>query len=338
MKRSLALDIGLPLGLLILLCIAAFAVGQFPVSPHDLFAVLWAKISGGASHVAPAVDAVVWRIRLPRICAAVLVGAALAGAGSTYQGLFRNPLVSPDIFGVAAGAGLGAVLGIFLSAPILVVEFLAFAGGLGAVAVVYLIGTAMKGRDPILVLVLGGRGDGHAAWARRIALVKVFADPYNQLPAITFWLLGSLTGVTLPDLTAAVPAILIGLVPLYLLRWRMNVMTLGEEEAKSLGVNTAVLRFLFIAGATLITSAAVSISGIIGWIGLIIPHMARLITGPEFSRLLPVSMLFGAAYLLLVDTLARTMATIEIPIGVLTAFIGAPFFLWLLASSRRGWQ
>jgi iron complex transport system permease protein len=337
LKRSLAVDIGLPLGLLILLCIGAFAVGQFPVSPHDLFAVLWAGISGSASGVAPAVNAVIWHVRLPRIAAAVLVGAALAGAGSTYQGLFRNPLVSPDILGVAAGAGLGAVFGIFLSVSIIAVEVLAFAGGLGAVAVVYLIGTAMRGRDPILVLVLAGVAMGTLLGAA-IALVKVFADPYNQLPAITFWLLGSLTAVTLPDLAAAVPAILIGLVPLYLLRWRMNVMTLGEEEAKSLGVNTSLLRFLFIAGATLITSAAVSISGIIGWIGLIIPHVARLIAGPEFSRLLPVSMLMGAAYLLLVDTLARTMATIEIPIGVLTAFIGAPFFLWLLASSRRGWQ
>jgi iron complex transport system permease protein len=337
LKRSLAVDIGLPLGLLILLCIGAFAVGQFPVSPHDLFAVLWAGISGSASGVAPAVNAVIWHVRLPRIAAAVLVGAALAGAGSTYQGLFRNPLVSPDILGVAAGAGLGAVFGIFLSVSIIAVEVLAFAGGLGAVAVVYLIGTTMRGRDPILVLVLAGVAMGTLLGAA-IALVKVFADPYNQLPAITFWLLGSLTAVTLPDLTAAVPAILIGLVPLYLLRWRMNVMTLGEEEAKSLGVNTSLLRFLFIAGATLITSAAVSISGIIGWIGLIIPHVARLIAGPEFSRLLPVSMLMGAAYLLLVDTLARTMATIEIPIGVLTAFIGAPFFLWLLASSRRGWQ
>ena len=337
MKRSLAVDIGLPFGLLVLLCIGAFAVGQFPVSPHDLFASLWARISGSASGVAPAVDAVIWHVRLPRIAAAVLVGAALAGAGATYQGLFRNPLVSPDILGVAAGAGLGAVLGIFLSVPILVVEILAFAGGLAAVAVVYLIGTAMRGRDPILVLVLAGVAMGTLLGAA-IALVKVFADPYNQLPAITFWLLGSLTAVTLPDLSAAVPAILIGLVPLYLLRWRMNVMTLGEEEAKSLGVNTSLLRFLFIAGATLITSAAVSISGIIGWIGLIIPHVARLVAGPEFSRLLPVSMLMGAAYLLLVDTLARTMATIEVPIGVLTAFIGAPFFLWLLASSRRGWQ
>jgi iron complex transport system permease protein len=299
--------------------------------------VLWAKISGGASGVAPTIDAVVWRIRLPRIAAAVLVGAALAGAGTTYQGLFRNPLVSPDILGVAAGAGLGAVIGIFLSLPILAVELFAFIGGLGTVAVVYLIGAAMKGRDPILVLVLAGVAMGTLLGAA-IALVKVFADPYNQLPAITFWLLGSLTSVTLPDLGAALPAIVIGLVPLYLLRWRMNVMTVGEEEAKSLGVETGVLRTLFIAGATLITSAAVSISGIIGWIGLIIPHMARLIAGPEFSRLLPVSMLMGAAYLLLVDTLARTMATIEIPIGVLTAFIGAPFFLWLLASGRRGWQ
>jgi len=336
-KHRLAFDLGLPLGLLVILCVAAFAVGQFPVSPHDLFAVLWAKISGVPSHVAPAIDAVVWRIRLPRIAAAVMVGAALAGAGSTYQGLFRNPLVSPDILGVAAGAGLGAVLGIFLSLPILVVEFLAFAGGLGAVAIVYLIGASMRGRDPILVLVLAGVAMGTLLGAA-IALVKVFADPYNQLPAITFWLLGSLTGVTLPDLGAALPAIVIGLVPLYLLRWRMNVMTLGEEEARALGVNTTALRLLFIAGATLITSASVSIAGIIGWIGLIIPHVARLIAGPEFSRLLPVSMAIGAAYLLLVDTLARTMAAIEIPIGVLTAFIGAPFFLWLLASSRRGWQ
>ena len=337
MKRHGFLFIGMPSILLLLMCVAAFAIGKYPVSPNDLFAVLWAKISGGVSGVAPSVDAVVWRIRLPRIAAAVLVGAALSGAGSTYQGLFRNPLVSPDILGVAAGAGLGAVLGIFLNVSILLVEFLAFAGGLGAVAVVYLIGAAMKGRDPILVLVLAGVAMGTLLGAA-IALVKVFADPYNQLPAITFWLLGSLTSVTLPDLAAALPAILIGLVPLYLLRWRMNVMTLGEEEAKSLGVETGILRTLFIAGATLITSAAVSISGVIGWIGLIIPHMARLVAGPEFSRLLPVSMLMGAAYLLLVDTLARVMATIEIPIGVLTAFVGAPFFLWLLASSRRGWQ
>ena len=335
--RGRGLSFGLPSLALLLLFIAAFAIGKFPVAPHDLVSVLWAKLAGSDSGVSPSVEAVVWQIRLPRIVAAVLVGAALAAAGTTYQGLFRNPLVSPDILGVAAGAGLGAAVAIFLSLPVAAVQVLAFLGGLGAVVVVYLIGAAMRGRDPILVLVLAGVAMG-TLLGSAISLVKVFADPYNQLPAITFWLLGSLTAVTLPDLWGVLPAIVIGLLPLYLLRWKMNLMTLGDEEARALGVETRLLRTLFIAGATLVTSAAVSISGIIGWIGLIIPHAARLIAGPEFSRLLPTSMLLGAGYLLAVDTIARTMAAIEVPIGILTAFIGAPFFLWLLASTRRGWQ
>jgi iron complex transport system permease protein len=329
--------LGLPSLALFLLFLAAFAVGQFPVAPHDLGAVLWAKLTGTASGVPPTVETVIWQIRLPRIAAAVLIGAALAAAGATYQGLFRNPLVSPDILGVAAGAGLGAALAIFMGLSVAIIQVLAFSGGLGAVLVVYLIGTAMRGRDPILVLVLAGVAMG-TLLGSAISLVKVFADPYNQLPAITFWLLGSLTSIAMPDLRAVLPAILIGLVPLYLLRWRMNLMSLGDEEARALGTETRVLRAVFIAAATLITSAAVSVSGIIGWIGLIIPHMARLLAGPEFSRLLPAAMLLGAGYLLAVDTLARTMAAIEVPIGILTAFIGAPFFLWLLATARRGWQ
>jgi iron complex transport system permease protein len=329
--------LALPSLALFLLFLAAFAVGQFPVAPHDLGAVIWAKLTGTASGVPPTVETVIWQIRLPRIAAAVLIGAALAAAGATYQGLFRNPLVSPDILGVAAGAGLGAALAIFMGLSVAVVQMLAFSGGLGAVLVVYLIGTAMRGRDPILVLVLAGVAMG-TLLGSAISLVKVFADPYNQLPAITFWLLGSLTSIAMPDLRAVLPAILVGIVPLYLLRWRMNLMSLGDEEARALGTETRVLRVVFIAAATLITSAAVSVSGIIGWIGLIIPHMARLIAGPEFSRLLPAAMLLGAGYLLAVDTLARTMAAIEVPIGILTAFIGAPFFLWLLATARRGWQ
>jgi iron complex transport system permease protein len=335
--KSRGLWLGLPSLALLALFVAAFTLGKFPVVPHDLVAVLWAKLSGGTSGVSPSVETVVWQIRLPRIAASVLIGAALAAAGATYQGLFRNPLVSPDILGVAAGAGLGAVLGIFLSLPVAVVQALAFGGGLATVVVVYLIGAAMRGRDPILVLVLAGVAMG-TLLGSAISLVKVFADPYNQLPAITFWLLGSLTSITLPDLQSVLPAIVVGLVPLYLLRWRMNLMTLGDEEARALGVETRILRVVFIAAATLITSAAVSVSGIIGWIGLIIPHAARLIAGPEFSRLLPTAMLLGAGYLLAVDTLARTMAAIEVPIGILTAFIGAPFFLWLLATARRGWQ
>jgi iron complex transport system permease protein len=337
MRGGLLLRLGLPLLALLLLFVLAFAVGQFPVAPHDVMAVLWAKLSGGDSGVPPAVETVVWQIRLPRIAAAALIGAALAAAGATYQGLFRNPLVSPDILGVAAGAGLGAVLGIFLSRSAVVVEALAFLGGLGAVLVVYLIGATMRGRDPILVLVLAGVAMGTLLGAA-ISLVKVFADPYSQLPAITFWLLGSLTSVTLADLKPILPVIVIGLTPLYLLRWRMNLMSLGDEEARALGAETRRLRAVFIAAATLITAASVSVSGIIGWIGLVIPHAARLLAGPEFSRLLPAAMLLGAGYLLAVDTLARTMAAIEVPIGILTAVIGAPVFLWLLASGRRGWQ
>jgi iron complex transport system permease protein len=171
-----------------------------------------------------------------------------------------------------------------------------------------------------------------------VSLLKYLADPYNQLPAITFWLLGSLAAVTPGDVLGALPAVAVGLVPLFLLRWRMNVMTLSEDEARALGVDTRRMRQAVIVAATLMTSAVVSISGVIGWIGLLVPHLARLLVGPDFRRLLPASMLLGAGYLLGVDTLARTIAPIEIPLGVLTAFLGAPAFVWLLAVSRRGWE
>lgn len=325
-----------PLALLAVILLS-FAVGKFPVPPADLLAVLWAKLTGGVANVPPTVETVVWQVRMPRVLAGILVGAALAAAGATYQGLFRNPLVSPDILGVSAGASLGAVLGIFLSLPVIAIQGLAFLGGLGAVLVVYGIGAAVRNHDPILVLVLAGVAVGTLLGAA-ISLLKVLADPYNQLPAITYWLLGSLTAVTTGDVAQTLPAILLGLLPLHLLRWRMNVMTLGEEEARTLGVETVRLRALFIGAATLMTAAAVSITGVIGWIGLLIPHMARLLVGPDFARLLPASLMLGAGYLVAVDALARTIGTIEVPIGILTAVLGAPFFLWLLATARRGWQ
>jgi iron complex transport system permease protein len=327
----------LSLAALIALALLAFVVGKYPVTPEQVGAVLAAKLTGAAPDVPASVEAVIWQVRLPRVLAAILVGAALSAAGATYQGLFRNPLVSPDILGVAAGAGLGAVVGIFLSLPVAGIQALAFAGGLAAVLVVYGIGNAMRGHDPILVLVLAGVAVGTLLGAG-ISLIKVLADPYNQLPAITFWLLGSLTAVTIGDVAAVVPAILLGLAPLVLLRWRMNLMSLGDEEAKALGIDTAVLRAVFIAAATLMTAAAVSIAGIVGWIGLVMPHVARLLVGPDFGRLMPVAILLGAGFLLGVDTLARTMAAIEVPLGIVTAVVGAPFFLWLLATARRSWQ
>ncbi len=323
--------------LLIAAVILAFAIGRFPISPGELATLVWAKLTGSAHGLPPTAETVLFQIRGPRVVAALLVGAALAAAGAAYQNLFRNPLVSPDILGVSAGAALGAALGIFLSLDLWWIQGLAFAWGLGAVAAVYLIGQAVRGHDPILVLILAGVVIG-ALLGSVLALLKYLADPYNQLPAITFWLLGSLAATNLGDIATTFVPVLIGLVPLWLLRWRMNLMALGDEEAKSLGVDVVRVRLAVIGAATLMTAAVVSISGIVGWIGLLVPHFARLLAGPNFTRLLPTAVLLGAAFLLLVDTLARTMARIEVPLGVLTAFIGTPFFIWLLATARRSWQ
>lgn len=334
---SIVLWIVVPTALLILMIGVAFTVGKFPLAPADVARVLLAKLTGTGHDLPASVETVVLNIRGPRILAAILVGAALAGSGAAYQGLFRNPLVSPDILGVSSGAALGAVIGIFLSLPAVAIQGLSFVFGLVAVAAVYGIGTSVRGHDPILVLVLAGVVIG-TLLGSCIALLKYFADPYNQLPAITFWLLGSLAATTPSDALGILAPIVCGLLPLYLLRWRMNLMSLGDEEAQALGVDTRRLRLAVVFAATLMTSAAVSISGIIGWIGLLIPHFARLLVGPNFGRLLPASIVLGAGFLLGIDTLARTAAAIEIPLGVLTAFVGTPLFLWLLLNVRRSWQ
>ncbi len=322
---------------LIAIVLLSFGIGKYPISPAEFADAIVTWITGQPSEIDRTIQTVLWQVRLPRVLAGLVVGAALAAAGATYQGLFRNPLVSPDILGVSAGASLGAVLGIFLSLPVLAIQALAFAGGLAAVALVYVIGSAMRERDPILVLVLAGVAIG-ALLAACLSLLKVLADPYNQLPAITYWLLGSLAAVTRGDLLSILPALVIGVIPLVLLRWRMNLMTLGDEEARALGVDTTKLRCVFIAAATLMTAAAVSITGVIGWIGLLIPHIARMLVGPDFGRLLPAAVMLGGGYLVGVDVVARSMVQIEIPLGILTAALGAPFFLYLLATARKGWQ
>jgi len=319
------------------LVVIAFAVGRYPVAGGDLASVLWAGLTGREHGLDATIETVVLKIRGPRVAAALLIGAALAAAGAAYQNMFRNPLVSPDILGVSAGAAVGAVLGIFLSLNAIAIQLLAFAFGLGAVGLVYVTAHAVRGHDPLLVLVLAGVVVASLLGAC-VALMKYLADPYNQLPAITFWLLGSLASTAPEDIQATLPLMLLGLAPMWLLRWRINLLSLDDEEARALGVETGRIRLVVIAAATLMTSAAVAISGVIGWIGLVIPHFARLLVGPDFSRLLPLSVLLGAAFLLGVDTLARTVAQIEIPLGVLTAFVGTPLFLWQLATARRGWQ
>jgi iron complex transport system permease protein len=311
----------------------AAMLGPYPAKPGE---VISAILRLGERPATP-IDTILFQIRLPRVLAALAVGAALAAAGASYQTLFRNPLVSPDILGVSAGAGFGAVLGILLSLPVLGIQALGFATGLATVLVVYGLARALRSQNEILVLVLAGIVVGALAGAG-ISLVKVLADPYNQLPAITFWLLGSLSGIKPSDVQVVAPLVILGLVPLVALRWRIGVMSLGDDEAKALGVNVRLVRSVVIAAATLITATAVSVSGVIGWIGLVVPHMARLLVGPRYDRVLPTSMLMGAAFLVLIDTVARTAARIEIPLGLLTAILGAPVFVWLLARGRRMWS
>ena len=326
--NSRSLSYVLAAGALLALTVVAFAVGRYPVSLSEITSLVLGQPVGAN------VETVVLQVRGPRVLAALIVGAALAAAGTAYQGMFRNPLVSPDILGVSTGAALGAVLGIFLSLGAFLVQIFAFAGGLMAVGMVYFIGSRLRGHDPLLALVLTGVVIG-TLLGSAIALLKYLADPYNQLPAITYWLLGSLAAISPRDLAVAAPLALLGLAPMLLLRWRMNLLALPDDEARALGVDTRKLRILVVAAATLMTAAAVAISGIIGWVGLLIPHAARLLVGPDFGRLLPLAMLLGAAFLLAVDTLCRTIATIEVPPGVLTALIGTPFFLWLFALAQK---
>lgn len=322
---------------LVLIFILSFALGRYPVSPLELVSVLAERFfSGIPVFWEDTVETVVFQVRLPRILAAILVGAALSTAGAAYQGMFKNPLVSPDILGASAGAGFGAALAIYFSLNMVGIQVMAFIGGLLAVSLTYGISLRIK-HDSMLALVLSGVMIG-SLFTACISMIKYIADPYDKLPAITFWLMGSLASITQRDVKMAIIPILLGMVLLFLLRWRLNVIAMGEEEAQVLGLNTKRLRTLVILCCTLMTAAAVSISGLIGWVGLVIPHLARMIVGPNYRVLLPASILLGGAYMLLVDDLARLLASMEIPLGILTALIGVPFFLYLLLNSRWGWK
>jgi iron complex transport system permease protein len=337
MPRSAAPGLLIAFAVLVAGLLLAFTVGRYPVGLGDLLRVVFGKLTGHVADVPAAVENVIWQVRGPRVLAAALVGAALAVAGTAFQGLFRNPLVSPDLLGASSGAALGAVLGIYFSLGVFAIQAFAFAGGLVAVAAVYMIGSVVRARDPILVLVLTGVVIGSLLGAG-VGLVKYLADPYNQLPAMTFWLLGSLAATSVADLVPLFGPVALGTLVLFALRWRMNVMSLPDEEARALGLPTGPLRIAIVAAATLVTSASVATAGIIGWVGLVVPHIARTLVGPDFARLIPAAALLGGGFLLAIDTLARTMAPIEIPLGILTALIGTPFFIWLLASVSKTWS
>ncbi|OBR90751.1 putative ABC transporter permease protein [Clostridium ragsdalei P11] len=327
--------------IIVLLPILSFfislAIGRYPISVSQFFNVILSNVSGMGNSKYETISTVLFNVRIPRILSALLVGAGLAIAGSAYQGLFKNPMVSPDILGASSGAGFGAAFGILLSFNSFGVQISAFLFGLAAVSITYLISLIIgRGNNATLVLVLTGMVVS-ALFSSFISITKYVADPYDKLPAITFYLMGGLSSVTMKDIKILSVPFIIGIIPLILLRWKLNVLSFGDEESKSLGVDTSKLRIVIILCSTLITAGAVSISGIIGWIGLVIPHIARMFVGPNFKALLPASLLIGGTFLLLVDDIARCAFSMEIPLGILTSLIGAPFFIYLLIKGRRGW-
>lgn len=325
------------LAALLLVFLGSFAVGRYPVPPATVLAVLASKLAALERTWSEEIEVVVLSIRLPRILAAMLVGCALSVSGAAYQGLFRNPMVSPGILGVSAGASLGAALAILFGWNMAGIQALAFVGGLAAVAATWLIGSSLAGRgDPVLMMVLVGLVVG-TLFTAFLSLVKFVADPNDTLPAIAYWLMGSLADAGASELYAAAPPILLGCAVLATLGWKLNVLSFGDEEARALGLSTGRLRFVVICCATLVTAAAVAISGIIGLVGLIVPHLGRMLVGPDHRQLVPVAAMLGAAFLLLVDDLARSLFAVEVPLGIVTAIIGAPFFIWLLARGKRAW-
>ncbi len=323
-------------GLLLAVLISSFCLGRYDISVAQMFKLLLSKLISVPQDWPDTAETILFKIRLPRILGAGLVGASLSMAGAAYQNMFKNPLVSPDILGASSGAGLGAALAISLSLGVLGIQLLSFLLGLTAVMLAYIISLKVP-RDRTLALILTGILVG-TLFSSGTSLLKYLADPYDKLPTITFWLMGSLSTISIDDVLVAILPIFLGTAILYLFRWRISIMSLNEDEAKSLGVETGRLRLVAIVASTMITSASVSISGLVGWVGLLVPHLARLLVGPDFRLLLPASGLLGATYLILVDDIARSIASMEIPLGVLTSIIGAPFFLLLLSRQKGGWQ
>ena len=328
--------------LLFVLFFVSLTFGRYSVPLPDIIKILWHRLwtLTGLDRVLPmtvswteAMEKTVISIRLPRILTACLVGCSLSAAGAAFQGVFKNPMASPDILGASSGAAFGAALAILLGVSTQFITIFAFVSSILTVVLVFLIAQRAPGQRTVN-LILAGIMVG-SLFSAGTSYLKLVADPSNQLPAITYWLMGSLSGVRLSSILPAAIPMAAGLVPLLLLRWRLNLLSLGESEARALGVNTDLLRAVLILCATPITAASISVSGVIGWVGLVIPHLCRKLIGSDNRGLLPCSMLVGASFLLLVDDVSRNLLATEIPIGILTAVIGAPFFIWLLLRKEK---
>lgn len=317
---------------LIAAIVGSVVLGRYPIGLKELCGILGSRVFNIEPFWTPVQESLLLNHRLPRILLACLVGCCLSSAGAAYQGVFQNPMAAPDILGASSGAAFGAALAILLDMSGTMIVVMAFVCSMSTVAVVIYTGNMAKGKR-VLGLVLAGIMIGSLV-SSGTSFIKLVADPDDQLPAITYWLMGSLNGTAPEDVVFALIPMAIGLIPLFLLRWRINILTFGDEEAQTMGVNAKRLRTVIILCATLVTAASVAVSGVIGWVGLVIPHLTRRMVGNNYRHLMPASMLFGAIFLLLVDDISRNLMATEIPIGILTSFIGAPFFIYLI--SRDG--
>ena len=335
-KKNLASILAVMSAVLILLCLASLMSGRFGITPGDIYDLFAAKLSGNEDTSGGA-HAVLFESRIPRIAAALLIGCGLSLSGAAYQGIFRNPMVSPDLLGASAGAGFGAAFGFLLEMPAAGVQLLAFIFGIVSVVITLIISRMAGGKmenSPIL-MVLSGIVVG-ALFQAFISIIKYVADPFDTMPSIAFWLMGGLTYVTSSDLVFLTVPVLVSALVLYLMRWKINLLSLGSDEAAALGLSVRKYRGVIIICATLMTASSVAVGGMIGWVGLIIPHFARIFAGPDYRRMMPCTAVLGAGFLLMVDDVARCMFPQELPIGILTAIIGAPVFIMLLTRGYRG--
>ena len=330
MRRETAKTFLWTAGLLIgsaVLALAAIGMGRFSMSIPQTLATLFPG-SFPEIEVTQTMRNVIFNIRLPRVLLSLLAGAGLSVAGASFQGLFSNPLATPDTLGVATGASFGAALGILLGCNMFLTQVCALAMGMLAVAIVYAV-SRVRGGTNMVMIILGGMVVS-SLFSALVSMIKYVADPQDVLPAITFWLMGSLSATNFQTLLLGAPFILAGTAMIFSLRWRLNVLSLNEDEAHTLGVNVKLLRVLVILASTMITASVVSMCGLIGWVGLLIPHISRMLFGNDNRRVIPASIGLGAIFMLLIDTLARTVSASEIPVSILTAVIGAPVFIILL--------
>lgn len=318
------------MAVLILLIIAALCIGRYSVDPRDVFQAFVSKFSG--TDTDEAMQSVVFFIRIPRIIAALLIGAGLSVSGAVYQSTFRNPLVSPDLLGVSSGASMGAAIAIMYGAGLRSIQLFAFAGGLLAVFLATSLPKLFRNRSNMMMVLAGIITSGFMSSI--LGIVKFFAEDRTDLATLVFWQMGSIATINYTQVLSILPVIIICLVVLFALSWRLNILSFGEQEAKTVGINVKRLRAVCIICASLLTASAVSVSGTIGWIGLIIPHLGRLLCGADNTKLLPVTAMLGGTFLLAMDTIARSATTMEIPLSILTGLIGAPFYAWLLYKQR----